>query len=407
MKEEKFDFESFSRKAGELLRQGKPFTGKDGVFTPLLKRILEASLEGELDEHLQESRKSGKNRRNGHSTKNLKSSLGAFEIFAPRDRNATFEPQTIPKHQRSVNEEIDNKILSLYGLGMSYADIRSHLLDMYGVDFSDGTLTAITDRIIPAIKEWQNRPLESVYPVIWLDAMHFKVRHEGMVKSRAVYSVLGITAEGGKEVIGIYFGDNESSTYWRQVLGDLKMRGVQDICIACIDNLKGFADAIEDVYPKTQVQLCLVHQMRNSMKYLTHKDMSPCVADLKKIYQANNEEMALVHLQQAEEKWNNKYAVIFKSWRANWDRLAIFFQYPAALRKIIYTTNPVESYHRMVRKVTKTKGAFSSEDAIIKQIYLATVNCNIKWQGQIPAWADVRIDLNMYFGDRLAYDTKF
>lgn len=407
MKEDKFDFEEFSRKAGELLRQGKPLTGIDGVFTPLLKRVLEASLEGELDGHLQESRKPERNRRNGHTQKNLKSSLGSIEIFAPRDRNATFEPQTIPKHQRSVSDDIDKKILALYGLGMSYADIQSHLKDMYGVEISDGTLTAITDRIIPAIKEWQNRPLESTYPVIWLDAMHFKVRHEGMVKSRAIYSVLGVTTEGQKEVIGIYFGDNESSTYWRQVLNDLKMRGIQDICIACIDNLKGFGDAIEDVFPQTQVQLCLVHQMRNSMKYLGWKDLKPCVADLKKIYKANNAEMGLVYLGQAEEKWGSKYGVIFKSWRTNWDRIATFFQYPPALRKIIYTTNPIESYHRMVRKVTKTKGAFSSEDAIVKQIYLATINCNTKWQGPMFNWTAVRIDLNMYFGNRLFNDTVF
>lgn len=405
MEEEKFDFETFARRAGEQLRQGKPFTGKDGVFTPLLKRILEASLEGELDEHLSETRESQSNRRNGHTPKNLKSSLGSIEIFTPRDRNASFEPQTVAKRQRTVSEDIDKKILALYGLGMSYADIQSHLKDMYGVELSDGTLTAITDRIIPQIKEWQNRPLESIYPVIWLDAMHFKVRYEGMVKSRAIYSVLGVTMDGQKEVIGIYFGDHESSTYWRQVLNDLKIRGIQDICIACIDNLKGFADAIEDVFPKTQVQLCLVHQMRNSMKYLSWKDLRPCVTDLKKIYNANNAEMALTYLKQAEEKWGMKYGVIFKSWHTNWDRIITFFQYPLALRKIIYTTNPIESYHRMVRKVTKTKGAFSSEDAILKQIYLATINCNTKWQGQMFNWTAVRIDLNTYFGNRLINDT--
>lgn len=404
MKEEKFDFESFVRVAGEQLRQGKPFTGKDGVFTPLLKRILEASLEGELDAHLQESRETESNRRNGHTRKNLKSSLGAFEISTPRDRNSSFEPQTIPKRQRVVSEDIDKKILALYGLGMSYGDIQSHLKDLYGVELSDGTLTAITDRIIPEIKEWQNRPLESVYPVIWLDAMHFKVRHEGMVKSKAVYSVLGVSMDGQKEVIGVYFGEQEGSTFWRQVLNDLKMRGIEDICIACIDNLKGFADVIEDVFPKTQVQLCLVHQMRNSMKYLNWKDLKPCVADLKKVYKANNADLALSYLTQAEEKWS-KYSIIFKSWRSNWDRLATFFQYPPALRKIIYTTNPIESYHRMVRKVTKTKGAFSSEAAILKQIYLATINCNTKWRGQMFNWTTVRNDLIAYFGDRLVNDT--
>lgn len=401
MKPEKFDFEDFVRQAGDQLRSGKPLTGADGVFTPLLKRILEASLEGELDNHLQETRSKDKNRRNGYSAKNLNSSLGSLEIFAPRDRNASFEPQIIEKRQRSLSEDIDKKILSLYGLGMSYADIQGHLKEMYGVEVSDGTLTAITDRIIPAIKEWQNRLLENVYPVIWLDAMHFKVRQDGTVKSRAIYSILGVSAEGQKEVIGIYFGDNESSSFWRQVLNDLKMRGLKDICIACIDNLTGFADAIEDIFPRTEVQLCLVHQMRNSMKYMAWKDQRACIADLKKVYKANNVELALTYLDQAEEKWNSKYAVIFRSWRNNWDRLATFFNYPPALRRIIYTTNPIESYHRMVRKVTKTKGAFSSEDAIVKQIYLATVNANTKWQGQMFGWPTVRNELYQYFGNRL------
>lgn len=401
MEREKFDFEEFARQAGKQLREGKSFTGSDGVFTPLLKRILEASLEGELDDHLSETRETKNNRRNGRTQKNIQSSLGGFEIFSPRDRNSSFEPKTIEKRQRSISTDIDNQILSLYGRGMSYSDIQSHLQQMYGVEISDGTLTAITDRIIPAIKEWQNRPLENVYPVIWLDAMHFKVRENGVVKAKAIYSILGVTLDGHKEVIGIYFGDHESSTFWRSVLNDLMHRGIKDICIACIDNLRGFGDAIEDIYPKTEVQLCLVHQMRNSMKYITWKDLRPCVSDLKKVYNANNEDMALHLLNQAEEKWGKKYAVVFKSWRSNWDRLANFFRYPKTLRKIIYTTNPIESYHRMVRKVTKTKGAFTSEDAIVKQIYLATINANTKWHGTMFGWTSVRLELNTYFGDRL------
>jgi len=401
MEKEKFDFEEFAREAGKQLRQGKPFTGKDGVFTPLLKKILEASLEGEMDQHLEETRSPKKNRRNGKTSKTVQSSLGGFELLSPRDRNSTFEPQTVGKRQRSLSSDIDKQIIALYGRGMSYSDIQSHLREMYGVDISDGTITAITDRIIPEIKEWQNRPLENVYPVIWLDAMHFKVRDNGVVKAKAIYSILGVTLDGQKEVIGIYFGDHESSSFWRQVLNDLKLRGIKDICIACIDNLKGFAEAIEDTYPATEVQLCLVHQMRNSMKYLSWKDLKPCVADLKRIYKANNADMALNYLNQAEEKWGGKYAIIFRSWRNNWERLISFFQYPSALRRIIYTTNPIESYHRMVRKVTKTKGAFSSEDAIVKQIYLATINANTKWQGQMFGWTAVRNELNTYFGERL------
>lgn len=401
MEEKKFNFEAFVREASEQLRSGKPFTGSDGVFTPLLKHILEASLEGELDNHLKETRKQEKNRRNGHARKNIQSSLGGFEIFSPRDRNASFEPQTIGKRQRVISDDIDKKILGLYSRGMSYSDIQAHLKDIYGVELSDGTITAITDRIIPAIKEWQNRPLENIYPVIWLDAMHFKVRQDGAVKTKAVYSILAVTVDGQKEVIGIYFGDSEASTFWRSVLNDLKMRGVKDVCIACIDNLKGFADAIEDVYPNTEVQLCVVHQMRNSIKYLTWKDMKACIRDLKQVYKAVNAQMGLHYLDEAEKKWSTKYPMIFKSWRTNWNRLSKFFEYTAAIRRIIYTTNPIESYHRMVRKVTKTKGAYSSEDAIVKQIYLATINANTKWQGPMFGWPTVRTELVNYFGDRL------
>ena len=401
MDENKFDFAAFVRQAGEQLRSGKPLTGKEGVFIPLLKQILEASLQGEMDAPLAESRKSHKNRRNGHAQKNIQSSLGGFDIFSPRNRNSTFEPQTIAKRQRVISEDIDNKIIGLYGLGLSYSDIQKHLKDMYDFEISDGTITAITDRIIPEIKEWQNRPLESVYPVMWLDAIHFKVRQDGVVKSKAVYSILAVSTEGHKEVIGIYFGDSEAASFWRSVLNDLKMRGVKDICIACIDNLKGFADAIEDIFPATEVQLCLVHQMRNSIKYITFKDSRACMSDLKKVYKAVNEQMGMHYLEQAEEKWGKKYPVVFKSWRNNWDRLSSFFSYPEAIRRIIYTTNPIESYHRMVRKVTKTKGAFSSEDAIVKQIYLATINANTKWNGQMFGWNTVRNELINYFGDRL------
>jgi putative transposase len=401
MENEKFDFEAFAKQAAEQLRQKKPLTGKDGIFTPLIKKILEASLEGELDAHLEETRKSEKNRRNGRTPKIINSSLGGFEIFAPRDRNSTFEPVIVEKRQHSISSDIDKQILSLYGMGVSYSDIQKHVGEMYGIEISDGTLTAITNRLIPEIKEWQNRPLENIYPVIWLDAMFFKVREDGSVKSKAIYSILGVTLEGHKEVIGIYFGHVESSSFWRQVLNDLQLRGIKDIGIACIDNLKGFADAIEDIYPKAEVQLCLVHQMRNSMKYMNWKDLKPMSSDLKKIYKANNEEMGLHYLSEAEAKWGSKYQTVFKSWRANWDRLSTFYRYPETLRKIIYTTNPIESFHRMVRKVTKTKGAYSSEDAIVKQIYLATMNANFKWSGQMRGWQLVKNDLYIYFVERL------
>lgn len=402
MKEDKeeFDFKAFAKQAGDALRSGKALAGKDGVFTPLLKMIIESALEGELDDHLVDTRKTSKNRRNGHGAKNLQSSLGGFEVLAPRDRNASFKPQIVEKRQHKLSSDIDAQIIGLFSRGMSYRDIQQHVGEMYGIEVSEGTLTAITDRIVPQILDWQNRPLESLYPVIWLDAMHFKVREDGSVKTKAVYSILGVSTCGEKEVIGVYFGDHESSRFWRQVLHELKQRGIQDILIACIDNLSGFAEAIEDIFPQTDVQLCLVHQMRNSMKCISEKDMKPMVRDLKKIYQAPNEKMALQYLQEAETTWGGKYKVVFKSWHRNWDRLTNFYKYPPQLRRLIYTTNPIESYHRMVRKVTKTKGAFSSENAILKQIYLATMNARTKWKGAIYAWPSIRKDLIAYFEDR-------
>lgn len=399
-KKDKFDFEAFARQAAEELKGGKPMVGRDGVFTPLLKRLIEASLEGEMDAHLAKTRLSEGNRRNGRKRKNIQSLTGGFEFFSPRDRTSTFQPQIIPKRQHKITSDIDSQILSLYGRGMSYSDIQSHLSEIYGLDISDGTISAITDRIIPAIKEWQNRPLETAYPVIWLDAMHFKVRDNGVVRTKAIYSILGVTCAGEKEVIGIYFGEHESSTFWRQVLHELKQRGIEDIFIACIDNLRGFGDAIEDLFPKTDVQLCLVHQMRNSIKYISDKDMKPMVRDLKKIYKALNADMASHYLREAEQTWGQKYGIVFRSWHTNWERLTNFFKYPPALRRVIYTTNPIESYHRMVRKVTKTKGAFNSEDAIVKQIYLATMNAQTRWRGSIFGWSSIRRDLSDYFGTR-------
>ncbi len=402
--EPKFDFEAFAREAADQLKSGKPMVGMEGVFTPLLKRIIESAMEGELDNHLTDTRKISKNRRNGKGAKNLQSPLGGFEILAPRDRNGSFEPQIVQKRQHKITSDIDNQIIALYGRGMSYSDIQQQLKEMYGLEISDGTLSAITDRVLPAIKDWQNRALESLYPVIWLDAIHFKVREAGVVQTKAVYNILGVNIEGEKEVIGIYFGDHESSKFWRSVLYELQMRGVKDILVACIDNLSGFADAIEDTFPQTDVQLCLVHQMRNSMKYMSDKDIKPMVRDLKKIYKATNADMALHYLQEAEEQWGDKYKVIFKSWHRNWDRLTNFYKYPPALRRLIYTTNPIESYHRMVRKVTKTKGAFNSENAILKQIYLATVNAQTRWNGSIFGWTSIRRDLHEYFEERFLTD---
>lgn len=383
------------------IREGKGLTGKEGAITPLLKELLEAAMEGEMDEHLKETKENNENRRNGHTRKNLKSSMGAFEISTPRDRDGSFNPRTIEKRQRILPGDLDEKILSLYSYGMSSRDIRSQIEEIYGVEVSDGTISSITDRIIPMIRDWQARPLERIYPIIWMDAMHFKIRDEGKVRVKAIYTILGVNMEGYKEVLGLYQGESESSSFWLQVLSDLSQRGVEDILIASIDNLKGFADAIESIFPLTEVQLCVIHQIRNSLKYVTWKNQKPFMRDLKKVYKATTKELAEHHLDEMEEKWGKQYPLVIKSWRNNWNRLSNYFKYPEPIRKLIYTTNTVEGYHRMVRKVTKSKGAFTSEMAALKLIYLATMNIQKKWDKKIYDWRNIYNQLSIYYEERI------
>lgn len=399
--EGKVNLNEFSKMAAEQLRLGKPLTGEGGIFTPLIKQVLEAALEGEMDSHLEQTRDTQSNRRNGHGSKNLKSSLGAFEIFPPRDRNGTFTPQTIEKRQTFLPSDLEDKILGLYGLGMSYHDIQKHLYQIYGVTVSDGTINNITDRIIPAIREWQSRALESVYAIVWMDAIHFKIRDEGKVITKAVYSVLAVTTEGKKEVLGLYVGQNESATFWMQVLSDLNQRGVQDILIACIDNLKGFAESIETMFPKTEVQLCIIHQIRNSLRYIPWKNQREFMADLKEVYKASSEQLALHNLEQLEQQWGKSYPAVIQSWRRNWNRLSNYFKYPQPIRTLIYTTNTVEGYHRMVRKITKSKGAFTSDMAMLKLVYLATTNFQNKWNSPLRDWPDIYNQLSIYFEERI------
>ena len=400
--------EDYLKELGDGIREGKGLTGKGGVLTPLIKKVIEASLDGELEEHLRETRSSDSNRRNGKTIKRLKSSVGGLEIFTPRDRNSSFEPQIIEKGQRVLPGDLDEKIVGLYGLGMSYSDIQFHMADMYGLSVSDGLINTITDKIIPVIREWQARPLERLYCMIWMDAMHFKVREEGRVITKAVYTVLGVNLKGEKEVLGLYVGDHESATFWMQVLADLSQRGVEDILITSIDNLRGFAEAIESVFPKTEVQLCVIHQIRNTLKYVNWKHSREVIRDLKTVYRATTQELAEHNLDQFEEKWGQKYPKAVEGWRRNWDRLSHYFKYPAPIRKLIYTTNTVEGYHRMVRKVTKSKGAFTSETAVVKLIYLATINFQKRWQNRILGWPTMLNQLSIYFEDRiLKSDTEF
>lgn len=407
MEKEKFDFESFKRDAiKEVLRKKK--NGEkisiDDLTKPMLKEFLETLLDTEIEEHLDEEERSKGNRKNGKLRKQVKSKEGAFELETPRDRYGTFEPEIIPKRQTLISEEIEDKVLRLYSKGMSVRDITEHIEEMYHFTLSPTSLSAITDRVIPMIKEWQQRPLESVYCFVWMDAMFYKVREDGKVVPRAVYNILGVNNRGTKELLGIYVCESEGARFWLQVLEDMKNRGIQDILIACIDNLKGFSEAIETVFPKTEVQSCIVHQIRNSLKYVSWKDSRAFMLDLRTVYQTSTKTQAEDNLNVLEEKWGKKYPAVIKSWRENWHKLSTFFQFPEEIRKVIYTTNIIEGFHRQVRKVTKTKGAFTSDIALLKLIYLATMRMVEKWTNVISGWATVASQLQLLYGDRAQID---
>ena len=399
-KEEQFNLEEIKKKALEQFRSGKSLYSKDGAFAPLFKSFLEAALEGELDSHLDADERQEGNRKNGKTSKTIQTSDGPIELETSRDRKATFEPELIKKRETVLADTLETKILGMYGLGMSFRDISSHLKEMYDADISHSTLSAITDRIIPAIKEWQARPLESVYCIAWLDAMHYKVKEQGRIVSRAVYNILGITLEGRKELLGIYVSESEGANFWLGVLSDLRNRGVEDILIACIDNLKGFAEAIQSTFPKTEVQSCIVHQIRNSIKYVASKDQKPFLSDLKKVYQAATKELAEQQLDELDQKWGKKYPLVINSWRNNWTKLSTYFKYDPTIRKLIYTTNAIEGFHRQVRKVTKTKGAFPSDMALLKLIYLAYLNIRKKWTQPLQNWRLTISQLAIWFEGR-------
>jgi putative transposase len=400
MEENTFDFEAFKKDAIQRLRNKEPLTGKDGVLQPLIKKILEAALEAEIDEHLSEEERNSGNRKNGKSQKTVKSSKGEFTLETPRDRLGTFEPAIVGKRQTLISEEIEFKVIRLYAKGMGVRDICDHIEEMYGFTLSPTTLSTITDRVIPMLKEWQQRALESHYCFVWLDAMHYKVREDGKVISKALYNIIGVNNQGVKELLGIYIAESESSKFWLQVLEELKNRGVKDILIACIDNLSGFADAIREVFPKTEVQLCVIHQIRNSFKYVSYKDSRLFMEDLRTIYQATDKQLAEENLEVAQIKWGKKYPAVFKSWHNNWENLSTFFGYPEEIRKVMYTTNIIEGFHRQVRKVTKTKGAFNSDMALLKLVYLATMNVVEKWSKPIAGWGSIASKLYIIFGER-------
>ena len=396
----KFDFGAFEQAAIEQLKSGKSLSGKDGILTPLIKRILEQALQGEIDAHL-ETDQEQPNRKNGKTSKAMQSEYGAFDLETPRDRNSTFEPEIVRKRQTTLGKSVDDKILSLYALGMSYADIANHMEELYGLEISPATLSTITDKIIPVVREWQARPLEEIYPIVWMDAIHYKAKEEGKVVPKAVYTILGLTIKGYKEVLGFYVSEAEGANFWLQVLTDLSNRGVKDILIASIDNLKGFAEAINTIFPQTDVQLCIVHQIRNSLRYVSSKDQRAFLKELKEVYRAATKDLAEEKLKLLEETWGKKYPIVIKSWKVNWQRLSQYFKYSEHIRRIIYTTNVVEGLHRQIRKVTKTKGAFSSELALTKLLYMAIQNIMKKWTQPVQNWSLTISQLAVFFEGRL------
>ncbi|HGN0870451.1 TPA: IS256 family transposase, partial [Providencia alcalifaciens] len=375
-----FDFD----KALKALQEGQALTGKDGILTPLIKQLTEAALSAELDSHLLNDIEA--NRRNGATKKTIKTPTGNFELATPRDRNGSFEPQLVKKHQTTLSNEIEHKITRLFALGMSYTDISREIEDLYAFSVSAATISAVTDKVIPELKQWQQRPLEALYPFIWLDAIHYKVKEDGRYVSKAVYTVLALNLEGKKDVLGLYLSESEGANFGLSVLTDLQNRGLKDILIACVDGLTGFPDAINSIYPQTEVQLCVIHQIRNSIKYVASKHNKAFMADLKPVYRAVSKEAAETALDELDTKWGQQYPVVIQSWRRKWDNLSAYFRYPESIRKVIYTTNAIESVHRQFRKLTKTKGAFPNENSLLKLLYLGLLNAQEKWTMPIQNW---------------------
>lgn len=371
----------------------------------LTAETIQTALDAELESELGYSKYDYKNKqtdnsRNGYSQKTVQGSMGELEINEPRDRNGEFEPQLVKKHQTDVSG-IEDKVIFLYSQGVSTRDIQKTMREMYGIEVDDSRVSKITDKLLPVIREWQERPLQSVYAMVILDAVYYSVRENGIVTKKAAYVAIGTDLEGKKDVLGIWLGASESAKYWLNVLTGLKNRGVKDILIASVDGLSGFVVAIHAAFPQTEVQRCVIHQIRASTRYVSYKDVKAFSADLKPVYKAATKEAALAALDDLEGKWGAKYALGVKSWRVNWPELSTMFKYPPEIRTLIYTTNAIENFNRQLRMVTKTKSAFVSDDALIKILYLATMNITEKWTMPIRNWGTILDHLMIYFGDRV------
>ena len=396
-------------KIRELLQSSGVSSMEDiqNLFKETIAEFMENGLDAELDTELGYSRYDYKNKdtdnsRNGHSSKTLRTSFGDVEVSVPRDRKGEFDPQILKKNQTSISQDVEEKILSMYAKGMTTSDIEAHIRDIYGIEVSDTTVSRVTDKILPIAKEWQQRPLEAIYAVVFLDAIHYHVRSEGQIIKKAVYIAIGINLDGKKDVLGMWVGENESAKFWATVLNGLKNRGVEDIFIACTDNLTGFSSAIEAVFPKTEIQNCIIHQLRNSSKYVSYKDIKALMADLKAVYAAVDEAAALDALDTFSERWDKKYPKISQSWRDNWPNFSTYFKFPQEVRRLIYTTNTIEGFNRQLRKVTKSKSVFPTDDSLLKMLYLAMIDITKKWTGRRQDWSVIYAQMAIYFGDRIA-----
>ena len=389
------DVEQFAKD----IKAGKSIGGADGALGSLIKQLTETALAAEIDSHLAQDLE--RNRKNGYATKTMKSDHGKFELNVPRDRNGSFEPEIVKKNQTTMSDQIERKILSLFALGNSYTQISDHIEEIYGVGFSKGTISAVTDKVLPMLQEWRSRPLEAVYPFIFLDAIHYKVKEDGRYISKAFYTVLGVRVDGQKEILGLYLNESEGAKFWLQVLTDLQNRGVQDILIASVDGLKGFPEAINAIFKNTEVQLCIVHQIRNSLKYVGSNNQKQFAKELKAVYQAFTKEEAEMELDKLEERWGKKYPIVFQSWRNKWDNLSVYFKYPEDIRRVIYTTNIIESIHRQMRALTKTKGGFPNDDSLLKLLYMGIQNAQKKWTMPIRNWSLTLSQLAIHFQGRL------
>ena len=400
MNQTKFNYEEELSKC----RSMQDITGENGLVQKIIKDAMETILQNEFNNFLNQNKSnSERNYRNGYNKKNIKTEYGDVQIQMPRDRNGEFTPEILAK-RTTISDGIKDQITSMYAKGMSTRDISNHIEGLYGTELSASTISNITDEAMVTGKEWFNRTLDPVYPIVFMDAVHFKVREENKIVTKAIYVALGITVDGMKDVLGMWIGENEGAKFWFKVCTELKNRGVKDILIACIDGLKGFPDAIKSVFPDTAVQLCIIHQIRNSFKYISWKDQKEFISDLKEVYKATNEELGLEALNEMYNKWGNKYGMVLDSWMNNWDNISTFFGYEDRIRKLIYTTNTVEGFNRQLRKVTKTKTVFPNDDAVLKAMYLATTDITQKWTSPYSNWGLTLAQFKINFGERLPID---